>query len=104
MARAAEKRGVTFAAEAFADRAYRHDGSLVPRSEPGAVIHDVRAAVDRAITLIKSNTITAQDGATLSVTAQSLCVHGDNPDAAPLLRELRARLLEAGVSIAPFAA
>ena len=104
MARAAEKRGVTFAAEAFADRAYRHDGSLVPRSEPGAVIHDVRAAVDRAITLVKSNTITAQDGATLSVTAQSLCVHGDNPDAAPLLRELRARLLEAGVSIAPFAA
>ena len=104
MARAAEKRGVIFAAEAFADRAYRHDGSLVPRSEPGAVIHDVRAAVDRAITLVKSNTITAQDGATLSVTAQSLCVHGDNPDAAPLLRELRARLLEAGVSIAPFAA
>jgi 5-oxoprolinase (ATP-hydrolysing) subunit A len=104
MARAAEKRGVTFAAEAFADRAYRHDGSLVPRSEPGAVIHDVRAAVDRAITLVKSNTITAQDGAMLSVTAQSLCVHGDNPDAAPLLRELRARLLESGVSIAPFAA
>jgi UPF0271 protein len=104
MARAAEKRGVTFAAEAFADRAYRHDGSLVPRSEPGAVIHDVRAAVDRAITLVKSNTITAQDGATLSVTAQSLCVHGDNPDAAPLLRELRTRLLESGVSIAPFAA
>ena len=103
MARAAEKRGVTFAAEAFADRAYRHDGSLVPRSEPGAVIHDVRAAVDRAIMLVKSNTLTAQDGATLSVTAQSLCVHGDNPDAAPLLRELRARLLEACVSIAPFA-
>jgi UPF0271 protein len=104
MARAAEKRGVAFAAEAFADRAYRHDGSLVPRGEPGAVIHDVRAAVDRAIALVKSNTITAQDGATLSVTAQSLCVHGDNPDAAPMLRELRARLLKAGVAIAPFAA
>jgi 5-oxoprolinase (ATP-hydrolysing) subunit A len=103
MARVAENRGITFAAEAFADRAYRHDGSLVPRSEPGAVIHDVSAAVGRAITLVKSNTITAQDGATLSVTAQSLCVHGDNPDAAPILRELRARLLEAGVSIAPFA-
>jgi UPF0271 protein len=103
MARAAENRGVTFAAEAFADRAYRHDGSLVPRSEPGAVIHDVRAAVDRAITLVKSNTITARDGATLSVSAQSLCVHGDNPDAAPILRELRARLLDAGVTIAPFA-
>jgi UPF0271 protein len=104
MARAAENRGVTFAAEAFADRAYRRDGSLVPRSEPGAVIHDVRAAVDRAITLVKSNTITAADGATLSVSARSLCVHGDNPDAAPMLRELRARLLDAGVTIAPFVA
>jgi 5-oxoprolinase (ATP-hydrolysing) subunit A len=104
MARAAEKRVVAFAAEAFADRAYRRDGFLVPRSEPGAVIHDVRSAVDRAIMLVKANTIRAQDGATLSVTAQSLCVHGDNPDAAPMLRELRARLLEAGVSIAPFAA
>ena len=51
MARAAEQGGVAFAAEAFADRAYNSDGSLVPRSEPGAVIHDVQAAVERAITL-----------------------------------------------------
>ena len=62
------------------------------------------AAVDRAITLVKSNTIVADDGSQLRVSAQSLCVHGDNPDAAPMLRELRARLLDAGVSIAPFAA
>lgn len=104
MARAAEQGGVAFAAEAFADRAYNSDGSLVPRSEPGAVIHDVQAAVERAITLVKSNTIVAQDGTTLRMSAQSLCVHGDNPDAAPMLRELRARLEEAGVSVAPFAA
>ena len=104
MARAAQHGGVGFAAEAFADRAYEPDGSLVPRSEPGAVIHDVRSAVDRAITLVKSNTIIANDGTPLAVAAQSLCIHGDNPDAAPMLRELRARLEETGVRIAPFAA
>lgn len=104
MAGAAERGGVAFAAEAFADRAYKPDGSLVPRSEPGAVIHDIQAAVDRAIALVKSNTIIANDGTSLDVAAQSLCVHGDNPDAAPMLRELRARLEEAGVRIAPFAA
>jgi UPF0271 protein len=104
MGRAAKRAGVGFAAEAFADRAYRPDGSLVPRSEPGAVIHDVQAAVDRAITLVKSNTITADDGTMLEVAAQSLCVHGDNPDATPMLRELRGRLEDAGVRIAPFAA
>ena len=104
MARAAERGGVAFAAEAFADRAYKSDGSLVPRGEPGAVIHDVQAAVERAITMVKANTIVAQDGSTVRISAQSLCVHGDNPDAAPMLRELRARLEAAGVTVAPFAA
>ena len=104
MARAAAKAGLTFAAEAFADRAYKRDGSLVPRQEPGAVIHDVQTAVERAITLVKSNTVAADDGTTLRVVAQSLCVHGDNPDALPLLRELRATLESSGVRIAPFAA
>lgn len=104
MARAAERGGLGFAAEAFADRAYKPDGSLAPREEPGAVIHDVQIAVARAITLVKSCTITADDGTTLAVVAQSLCVHGDNPDAVPMLRELRARLENSGVRIAPFAA
>lgn len=104
MARAAERGGVGFAAEAFVDRAYKPDGSLVPRGEPGALIHDVGAAVERALTLVRSSKIVADDGAELTVSARSLCVHGDNPDAAPMLRELRARLEEAGVTIAPFAA
>jgi UPF0271 protein len=104
MTRAAARNGISFASEAFADRTYRPDGSLVPRNEPGAVIHDVNAAVDRAIALVKSSTIVADDGSALSVIAQSVCVHGDNPDAGPLLRELRGRLEESGVTIAPFAA
>jgi UPF0271 protein len=104
MARAALRSSVPFAAEAFADRAYKGDGSLVPRQEPGAVIHDITTAAKRAITLVESSTITAEDGTTVGVVAQSLCVHGDNPDALPMLRELRATLESSGVRIAPFAA
>ena len=104
MARAARRSSLSFAAEAFADRAYKPDGSLVPRKEPGALIHDVQASVKRAIAMVKSNTITADDGTTLGVVAQSLCVHGDNPDALPMLRELRAALESSGVRIAPFSA
>jgi UPF0271 protein len=104
MARAAGRSGVPFASEAFADRAYKRDGSLVPRTEPGAVIHDAQTAVKLAITLVRSGTVTAADGTTLGVVAQSLCVHGDNPDALPMLRALRTNLERSGVRIAPFAA
>jgi UPF0271 protein len=60
-------------------------------------------AGERAIRLARSSTLVAADGTTLGVVAQSLCVHGDNPDALPLLRQLRATLEKSGVRIAPFA-
>lgn len=104
MARAAERAGIAFASEAFVDRAYKPDGTLVPREEEGAVIDDVKSAVRRAVMLVKGQTITADDGSELHITAQSLCVHGDNPNAAPILRALSARLKESRVAIAPFAA
>lgn len=104
MAHAAERGGIPFASEAFVDRAYRSDGSLVPRDQPGAVIHDVKSAVQRAVMLVKGKTITADDGTELRLSARSLCVHGDNPDAAPMLRTLRKRLEESGITIASFAA
>jgi 5-oxoprolinase (ATP-hydrolysing) subunit A len=104
MAEAATRSRLRFAPEAFADRAYKRDGSLVPRQKTGAVIYDVQTAVERAIVLVKSNTVIADDGTALRVVAQSLCVHGDNPDALPLLRQLRATLESSGVRIAPFAA
>ncbi len=104
MARAAEKAGISFASEAFVDRGYRSDGSLIPRNETGALIKDVKRAVQRAVMLVKGQTITADDGSELHIAAQSLCIHGDNPDAAPILRALNARLKESGVTIAPFAA
>jgi UPF0271 protein len=103
MVGAARRSNLTFASEAFADRAYKSDGSLVPRSEPGAVIHDAKAAAEWAIALVESNTIVTGDGTALRVVAQSLCVHGDNPDAVPLLRHLRTTLESVGITIAPFA-
>jgi UPF0271 protein len=104
MSREAHRAGIAFATEAFVDRAYKRDGSLVPRHEEGAVIHDVRSAVQRAVMMVKGQTISADDGSELQIFAQSLCVHGDNPDAPAILRALSARLKESRVVIAPFAA
>lgn len=104
MARAADRAGIAFASEAFVDRAYKPDGTLVPRNEPGAVIDDVKRTAQRAVMLVKGQTITADDGSELHITAQSLCVHGDNAEAPAILRALRDRLKESGVVIAPFAA
>jgi UPF0271 protein len=104
MSRAAEAGSVRYANEAFVDRAYTSDGRLAPRSEPDSVIHDPKAAVERAMTLVADGTVAATDGRQLRIDAQSLCVHGDNPAAAAILGELRKRLVESGVKIAPFAA
>ncbi len=102
--RAAERHKMRFAAEAFVDRAYNGDGTLVKRSEPDAVIHDVNAAVARAAGLITQQSLRARDGSEIRVYADSLCVHGDNPDSLKILRAVRRRLEETGARIAPFAA
>jgi len=104
MSRAAEDGSIRFANEAFVDRAYASDGTLVPRTEPNAVLHDADDAVRRAITLVSDGRLAAADGTELHINAQSLCVHGDNPDSAAMMRQLRTRLEKAGVRIAPFAA
>ena len=100
---AAAKVGVASAAEAFIDRAYLSDGTLVPRTRPGAVIEDAAAAVARAVALARRQPIRAIDGTELRIRADSLCVHGDTPDAVALLRAVRSGLEAEGVSIAPFA-
>ena len=103
MARAAESHRVRFANEAFVDRAYEANGTLVRRSEPDAVIHDVNTAVIRAVELLAHGTLRARDGSELRVDADSLCVHGDNPDSLKILRAVRKRLEETGARIASFA-
>ncbi len=103
MAAAASRNGLPFASEAFIDRAYASDSTLVPRRENGAVIEDVDEAVERALAMARDHSVRAITGETLRVDARSLCVHGDNPESATLLRAVRAMLESAGISIAPFA-
>jgi len=93
--------GLPVAAEAFADRAYRPDGSLAPRSQPGAVIHDVDAVVARAVAMVTEQSVVATDGTTIEFEADTLCLHGDTPGAAALAVAIRRGLEDAGVTIAP---
>jgi UPF0271 protein len=91
--------GLRVAAEAFADRAYDADGSLVSRNTPGAVIHDVEAVVSRAIGMAKDKAVIAIDGSMVRIDVDTICVHSDTPGAADLAARLRAGLEAAGVSV-----
>lgn len=100
---AAASAGLPAVAEAFADRGYRPDGTLVPRSEPGALLRDPVAVAARALRLARDGEIVAVDGTVLPTQARSLCVHGDTPGAAALARRVRDTLTGAGVRLATFA-
>lgn len=99
---AAEAAGLRAAKEAFLDRAYASAGALVPRTDPEALISDPSTAAARAERMVLSHLVTSIDGIDHAIHADSLCVHGDNPDAVALLRAARSRLENAGVAIAPF--
>jgi UPF0271 protein len=99
--RAGEAAGLAVAAEGFVDRAYEPDGSLTPRSRPGAVMHDVEAVVRRAVRLVLEGRVTATDGSEISLRIDTLCVHGDTPGAAELTHGVRAGLSQAGIAIVP---
>jgi 5-oxoprolinase (ATP-hydrolysing) subunit A len=101
--RLAQVDGVGVVTEAFADRAYRADGSLVPRSEPGAVVHDPADVCARVIRMATTGEVLAIDGSVVRVDAASLCVHGDTPGAVDLAAAVRAALESAGVTITAFA-
>ena len=93
--------GLTVAAEGFADRSYEADGSLTPRSQPGAVIHDLSLVVERAVRMVTESRVTARDGSEIGLHVDTICVHGDTPGAADLARALRNGLDAAGVRVAP---
>jgi UPF0271 protein len=103
MISAAERAGIRGVSEAFVDRAYRKDGTLVPRSESGAVLTDVDEVADRALRMVQSGTVRTIDGDDIAIRVESLCTHGDGPDALAMVRAVRARLEHAGVHVAPFA-
>jgi UPF0271 protein len=99
---AARKAGLPVVAEAFADRAYTARGTLVPRSEPGAVITDPSAVVERSVGIARFGALTAHCGTHVSVRARSLCLHGDTPGAAGLARLVRTGLEAAGLRVEAF--
>ncbi|NUS34949.1 MAG: LamB/YcsF family protein [Pseudarthrobacter sp.] len=89
--------------EAFPDRAYRADGSLVPRQQEGAVLHDVDTVVERAVRLAAKGEVVAVDGSVLQVRPDSLCLSGGTPAAVAMAARVRAGLEEAGVELESFA-
>ena len=102
-ARLARDRGVPVVAEIFADRAYRPDGTLLPRGQPGAVIDAPDQVVARVLDMLRTGAVKAVDGTALPLAMDSLCLHGDTPGAVALARALRAAILAEGITIAPFA-
>lgn len=100
----ARARGLRVVAEAFADRAYAPQGTLVSRREPGAVLHDAEQVAERMLALVRTGRITANDGSAVALPVDSICVHGDSPGAVAMARAVRARLQEAGVTLQPFMA
>ena len=93
--------GMRTAAEAFADRAYRPDGSLVPRENSDAIVDDPDTVLQRALRLVRSSEVVAVDGSVISMQAETICLHGDTPNAAHLAATLRRALAEAGITCAP---
>ncbi len=102
LADASQSAGLPVATEAFIDRAYTRDGLLVPRSQDGAVIGDPTQGAARAVSMARDNTIVAIDGTRLSVSPDSLCVHGDSPAALEIVTLSRRQLEAAGIVILPF--
>lgn len=97
----AEDMGLRVAREIFADRALNADGTLVPRSKPGSVIHDVDELVERSVRMVTEGKAVSIDGHVIEVQADSLCLHGDTPGAVEMARAIRAGLEDAGVEIVP---
>lgn len=95
--------GLSVVCEAFADRAYNADGSLVSRRLAGSVIHDPEVVAARMLRMVTDGIITAVDGTDIALDAQSICIHGDNPTAVALARALREALSAHGVGLKSFA-
>ena len=100
--RAASDHGLVPVPETYADRAFQPDGTLVPRSQAGSVLHDPGEIAARVVRLVTEGQVTAVDGTEIAVDARSVCVHGDTPGAAAIAARVRAELVAAGVGLRAF--
>ncbi|TAK50380.1 MAG: 5-oxoprolinase subunit PxpA [Xanthobacteraceae bacterium] len=103
MERAGTKAGLKLAREVYADRAYADDGTLVPRGQPGAVLHDAAEVAARVAAMVREQAITTVSGRKLAVAVDTVCVHGDTPGAVAIARAVRAGLGADGVTVRAFA-
>jgi UPF0271 protein len=94
-----EATGLTTAGEAFADRNYMSDGTLVSRRRPDAQVHDADEAVQRAVRMVRDGRVTAVDGSELTMKVDTICIHGDGPHAAEFGHRLRAGFEAAGIAV-----
>jgi UPF0271 protein len=101
MTKIGEKIGLRVAYEAFPDRAYTPEGTLVSRRQPGAVIKDPEVVAQRALMMAKEGKVVAIDGTEIMLQAETLCVHGDTPGAVDLVKKIRETLTESGVQVVP---
>jgi UPF0271 protein len=101
--RLAGEAGLRTAKEFFVDRGYAAHGALVPRSDPGALLHDPDEVTERVLRVVREGVVRAVDGTDVPVEAESLCVHGDSPGAVAMAAAVRAGLADAGFALAPFA-
>jgi len=103
MITAAERAGLTPVEEVFADRGYQPDGSLVPRSQPGALIEEEEQSLAQTLSLVRDHKVTAIDGSMVPVNAQTVCLHGDGAHALAFARRIRERLAAEGITVAAVA-
>ncbi|MDM0114529.1 5-oxoprolinase subunit PxpA [Variovorax sp. J22R133] len=101
MITAAQRAGLQPVEEVFADRGYMPDGSLVPRSQPGALIEDEEQSLAQTLSLVREHKVRAIDGSTVAVNAQSVCLHGDGAHALEFARRIRERLAIEGIAVKP---
>ena len=96
---AGERAGLRVASEVFADRGYWPNGNLAPRGTPGAVMTDIEDVARRAVGMARDHAVTSVDGSSVSVRADTICIHGDTPGAAALARAVRSALIAAGIDV-----
>ena len=95
------RHGIRIGFEFFGDRAYNRDGSLVSRKEPGAIIHDHEMVAEKVLKMVTEGKVVCKDGSEIDLAADTICVHGDNPSALALVKNIRETLVASGVEIAP---
>jgi UPF0271 protein len=102
LVKAGERANLPMAHEAFADRAYEDDGNLVSRRKPGAVLHEPKLIAERVVSMVQDSAVVSVTGKVINTRIDTICIHGDNPEAVGIARGVRKALKDAGIAVAPF--